>query len=153
MGSSRITLRGNNSLTGNNQPLIVVDGIPVSNFTGSDNNDFNNPNPDYGNGLADINPEDIENVSVLKGPTAAALYGSRAGNGVILITTKSGSGQTGLGINFSSSVGIETIFTGPDMQSEFGQGLNGIFDPLGTASWGPRIEGQSLPNGMAKTVL
>lgn len=145
MGSSRITLRGNNSLTGNNQPLIVVDGIPVSNFTGSDNNDFNNPNPDYGNGLADINPEDIENVSVLKGPTAAALYGSRAGNGVILITTKSGSGQTGLGINFSSSVGIETIFTGPDMQSEFGQGLNGIFDPLGTASWGPRIEGQSLP--------
>jgi TonB-linked SusC/RagA family outer membrane protein len=144
MGSSRITLRGNNSLTGNNQPLIVVDGIPVSNFTGSDNNDFNNPNPDYGNGLADINPEDIENVSVLKGPSAAALYGSRAGNGVILITTKSGTAQTGLGINFSSSVGIETIFTGPDMQNEFGQGLNGVFDPIGGASWGPRIEGQSL---------
>jgi TonB-linked SusC/RagA family outer membrane protein len=144
MGSSRITLRGNNSLTGSNQPLIVVDGIPVSNFTGADNNDFNNPNPDYGNGLADINPEDIDNVSVLKGPTAAALYGSRAGNGVILITTKSGSGQTGLGINFSSSVGIETIFTGPNMQNTFGQGTNGIFDPIGNASWGPRIEGQSL---------
>ncbi|MEJ7560628.1 MAG: SusC/RagA family TonB-linked outer membrane protein [Pedobacter sp.] len=151
MGSSRITLRGNNSLTGNNQPLVVVDGVPVSNFTGADNNDFNNPNPDYGNGLADINPEDIENVSVLKGPTAAALYGSRAGNGVILITTKSGTAQAGLGINFSTSVGIETIFTGPDMQNEFGQGSNGVFAALDGTSWGPRIEGQSLPkwNGVS----
>ncbi|RZM21743.1 MAG: SusC/RagA family TonB-linked outer membrane protein, partial [Pedobacter sp.] len=145
MGSSRITLRGNNSLTGNNQPLIVVDGIPVSNFTGADNNDFNNPNPDYGNGLADINSEDIENISVLKGPSAAALYGSRAGNGVILITTKSGTAQRGLGINVSSSVGIETIFTGPEMQNAFGQGANGSFDPRSNTSWGPRIEGQSLP--------
>ena len=144
MGSSRITLRGNNSLTGTNQPLIVVDGIPVNNFTGSDNNDFNNPNPDYGNGLADINPQDIENISVLKGPSAAALYGSRAGNGVILITTKSGRVQSGLGINVSSSVGIETIFTGPEMQNSFGQGVDGNFAPLSNLSWGPRIEGQNL---------
>ncbi|WP_256007116.1 SusC/RagA family TonB-linked outer membrane protein [Pedobacter deserti] len=147
MGSSRITLRGNNSLSklpGSNQPLIVVDGVPVSNFTGSDNNDFYNPAPDYGNGLADINAEDIENISVLKGPSAAALYGSRAGNGAILITTKSGRAQSGLGINVSSSVGIERIFTGPDLQDAFGQGANGVFDALSNISWGPKIEGQNL---------
>ena len=87
-GSSKIQLRGNNSVTGLNQPLIVVDGVPMDNFTGADNNDYWNPSADMGNGLSDINPEDIESMSVLKGASAAALYGSRAGNGVILITTK-----------------------------------------------------------------
>ena len=86
-GSSKIQLRGNNSITGLNQPLIVVDGVPMDNFTGASNNDFWNPSADMGNGLGDINPEDIESMSVLKGASAAALYGSRAGNGVILITT------------------------------------------------------------------
>ena len=144
--SSRITLRGNNSLRNNaNQPLIVVDGIPMDNFTGTNNNDFNNPGIDMGNGLADINPEDIESMSVLKGPSAAALYGSRAGNGAILITTKSGKAQNGLGITISSSVGIETPFTNPNRQSSFAQGTQGTFDALSTESWGPRIEGQSLP--------
>lgn len=87
-GSSKIILRGFNSLTGDNQPLIVVDGVPMSNFIGSTNNDFWNAEPDMGNGLSDLNPEDIENVTVLKGGAASALYGSRAGNGVIMITTK-----------------------------------------------------------------
>ncbi len=87
-GSSKIILRGFNSLTNDNQPLIVVDGVPMSNFAGSKNNDFWNAEPDMGNGLSDLNSEDIENITVLKGGAASALYGSRAGNGVIMITTK-----------------------------------------------------------------
>ncbi|MCX2451074.1 SusC/RagA family TonB-linked outer membrane protein [Pedobacter sp. PLR] len=141
-GSSKITLRGNNSLTGNNQPLIVVDGVPMDNFTGAANNDFSNPGLDMGNGLSDINPEDIESMSVLKGPSASALYGSRAGNGVILITTKSGKLQNGLGITVTSSVGIESILASPDLQNTYGQGANGLFNKELNTSWGPKIEGQ-----------
>lgn len=143
-GSSKIVLRGNNSLTGDNQPLIVVDGIPLDNFTGASNNDYWNPSADRGNGMGDINPDDIESMSVLKGASAAALYGSRAGNGVILITTKTGKAQKGLGITYSNTVGLETIFTTPDTQSEYGQGLNGIFNNIDTRSWGPAITGQSV---------
>ncbi|WP_462317647.1 carboxypeptidase-like regulatory domain-containing protein, partial [Marinilabilia sp.] len=142
--SSKIVLRGNSSLTGDNQPLIVVDGIPVDNFTGAENNDYWNPSLDMGNGLGDINPEDIESMSVLKGASAAALYGSRAGNGVILITTKSGKEQKGVGITVSASLGIESIFTSPDMQMSFGQGSEKIFDNQTASSWGPKIEGQEV---------
>lgn len=143
-GSSKIVLRGNNSLTGSNQPLVVVDGVPVDNFTGATNNDFWNPTLDMGNGMSDINPEDIESLSVLKGPSAAALYGSRAGNGVILITTKSGKKQNGLGITVNSSVGLENVFTNPKMQNSFGQGENNIYNKESNLSWGPKIEGQSV---------
>ena len=94
-GSSKIVLRGNNSLTGSNQPLIVVDGTPMDNFTGGVDDVWGNSGADMGNGLSDINPEDIESMTVLKGASAAALYGSRAGNGVILITTKSGKKNEG----------------------------------------------------------
>lgn len=139
-GSSKIVLRGYSSLTGDNQPLIVVDGIPIDNFTGASNNDYWNPSTDMGNGLGDINPEDIESMSVLKGASAAALYGSRAGNGVILITTKSGRKRDGLGITVSSSVGVESIFTNPNMQNLFGQGSNGVFDDRSNSSWGPERE-------------
>lgn len=145
-GSSKIVLRGNNSLTGSNQPLIVVDGVPVDNFTGATNNDFYNPSNDMGNGLSDINPEDIESMTVLKGGSAAALYGSRAGNGVILITTKSGRAQKGLGINVNSSFGVESIFMKPEMQDSFGQGENGTFNQRSRRSWGPKIEGQNVVN-------
>ncbi len=151
-GSSKIVLRGYSSLTGDNQPLIVVDGIPIDNFTGASNNDYWNPSPDMGNGLGDINPEDIESMSVLKGASAAALYGSRAGNGVILITTKSGKKRPGLGITVSSSVGIESIFTNPKMQSEFGQGSQGVYDNRSGASWGPKITGQSVERWDGKSV-
>lgn len=153
-GSSRITLRGNNSLNTKNVPqaLIVVDGVPMDNFTGASNNDFNNPSLDMGNGMADISAEDIESMSVLKGPAAAALYGSRAGNGVILITTKSGRAQKGLGITVSSSMGVESILANPEMQSAFGQGELGIYDPLKTGSWGPKIEGQSVKKWDGSTV-
>lgn len=142
-GSSKIQLRGSNSLTGLNQPLIVVDGVPMDNFTGASNNDYWNPSADMGNGLSDINPDDIESMSVLKGASAAALYGSRAGNGVILITTKKGSKNKGLGVTVSSSVGIESPFMIPEMQKQFGQGSNGIYDKDTGASWGPKIEGQN----------
>jgi TonB-linked SusC/RagA family outer membrane protein len=145
-GSSKITLRGNNSLTGNNQPLIVIDGVPVNNFTGATNNDYYNPSIDYGNGLSDINPEDIASVSVLKGPSAAALYGSRAGNGVILITTKSGRIQKGLGISVSSTFGVESVFMRPKMQNDFGQGDQNTFDPTDGSSWGPKVTGQTVTN-------
>lgn len=145
-GSSKINLRGNNSLTGSNQPLIVVDGVPISNFIGATNNDFFNPGLDMGNGLADINAADIESISVLKGGAAAALYGNRAGGGVILITTKTGRKQNGLGIQVSSTVGVESIFTHPDRQTSFGQGSNGAYDPVGGGSWGPKITGQTVTN-------
>ncbi|ANH82964.1 SusC/RagA family protein [Niabella ginsenosidivorans] len=144
-GSSQIVLRGNNSLTGLSQPLIVIDGIPMSNAIGrvNGNNDFWNPTLDMGNGLSDINADDIESISVLKGPAAAGLYGSLGGNGVILITTKSGKKQQGLGITVSSSVGFSSIFTNPEIQSAYGQGSNGLFNATSDLSWGPKIEGQS----------
>lgn len=142
-GSSKILLRGSSSLTGTNQPLIVVDGTPLENFTGADNNDFWNPSTDMGNGLSDINAEDIESMSVLKGASAAALYGSRAGNGVILITTKKGAKKQGLGITVSSSVSIEDVFMKPDRQNVFGQGSGGAFDAQSGENWGPKIEGQT----------
>lgn len=141
--SSKIVLRGNNSLTGLNQPLIVVDGVPIDDFVGASNNDFWNPSADMGNGLQDINPEDVESMTVLKGASAAALYGSRAGNGVILITTKKGRENPGLGITITGSVAATTVFTAPDMQMKYGQGSLGIYDPESGASWGPEITGQS----------
>lgn len=145
-GSSKMVLRGYNSLTGSNQPLIVVDGVPMDNFTGASNNDYWNPSLDMGNGIADINPDDIENISVLKGPSAAALYGSRAGNGVVMITTKSGKKQKGLGITVSSAIGFESIFTSPKMQSDFGQGSDNVYNQTSTLSWGPKIAGQQVTN-------
>lgn len=143
-GSSKLVLRGYNSLGGDNQPLIVVDGIPMENFSGADNNDFWNSSPDYGNGLGDINPDDIASISVLKGQSAAALYGARGGNGVIMITTKSGRKQPGLGLSVFTTLGVEDMFMRPDIQSSFGQGDNGIFKADDNTSWGPKIEGQSV---------
>ena len=145
-GSSKIVLRGFNSLTGDNQPLIVVDGIPMNNFTGQSNTDYWNPSLDMGNGLSDLNSEDIASISVLKGPSAAALYGTRAGNGVILITTKTGRAQKGVGLTISSSVGFERPFMSPQIQSAFGQGSDNGFDVTSGASWGPKITGQQVKN-------
>lgn len=145
-GSSKILLRGSNSLTGSNQPLIVVDGVPIDNFTGAADNGYWNRSLDMGNGIADINPDDIETLSVLKGPSAAALYGSRAGNGVILITTKTGRAQDGLGITVSSSYGMSNIFTNPEVQNSFGQGDAGVYNAALTTSWGPKATGQMVTN-------
>ena len=135
-------LRGNNSLTGLNQPLIVIDGTPMDNFIGASNNDFWNPSADMGNGLQDINPEDVESMSVLKGASAAALYGSRAGNGVILITTKKGKKNEGIGITVSQTVSATTTFMRPDYQTSYGQGTLGRYNGTSGSSWGALIEGQ-----------
>lgn len=142
--SSKIILRGFNSITGDNQPLIVVDGVPMDNFSGASNNDFWNPSADMGSGLGDLNPEDIESMSVLKGGAASALYGSRASNGVILITTKSGKAKDGVGISYSTITGIENLFMTPKLQSDFSQGAGGVYGRLSTSSWGEKISGQEV---------
>jgi len=142
--SSKIVLRGFTSLTGDNQPLIVVDGVPMENFAGASNNDFWNPSADMGNGLGDLNPEDIESMSVLKGGAASALYGSRALNGVILITTKSGKSGTGAGISYSATVGLENLFITPKLQRDFSQGTDGAFNAANGNSWGEKITGQTV---------
>ncbi|MDR2466967.1 MAG: SusC/RagA family TonB-linked outer membrane protein [Prevotellaceae bacterium] len=143
-GSSKIILRGQNSLTGDNQPLIVIDGVPIDNTASGNTDVWGASGMDMGNGLQDINPDDIESLTVLKGASAAALYGSRAGNGVILITTKSGKSQQGLGITVSSGISVENIFVKPKLQSSFGQGADGIYNPVSVSSWGPEIAGQTV---------
>ena len=126
-GSVRATLRGEGSLSyDNNSALFVVDGVPIySDMTSSSSGSvaFNTDAPiDYGNGASDLNPEDIESISVLKGPSATALYGSRAANGAIIITTKSGRRDKGIGITFSSSVTFEQAGFWPDFQTQYGAG-------------------------------
>lgn len=152
MGSSRIIIRGETSISGENQPLFIIDGIPVDNSqlnTGGNSRDFKNA-------IADLNPEDIESMSVLKGPNAAALYGSRAAHGVVIVKTKSGKGKKGLGIDIHSSTQFTTILSLPDFQNAYGQGANGKFsyvDGKGGGindgvdeSWGPRLDaGLMLP--------
>lgn len=140
MGSARITVRGDNSLNyGNNQVLVVVDGVPVNSGgeqTSGGNTYSNNDAPvDFGNGLSDLNPDDIESVSVLKGAAAAALYGSRAGNGVLMITTKRASKKKGLGIALSSTTTIERVMRWPDFQTEYGGG--GDMGEKPYSFWGP----------------
>lgn len=143
-GSSKIILRGFNSLTGDNQPLIVVDGMPMSNFVGQDNPDYWNPSLDMGNGLSDLNPEDIADITVLKGGAASALYGSRAGNGVIEITTKQGRETQGAGITYSNTLNLVTMMDHPRLQNNFSQGTSGIFAKESEQSWGEEITGQSV---------
>ena len=152
--TSLITIRGEGSLIpGNNSPLFVVDGIPISNRTIS-NRSEGNLETDYGNGAQDINPDDVESISILKGPNATALYGSRGLNGVVLITTKSGSGQQGLGVNFTQNVTFEEALRIPRYQNQYGQGAGGEFefgDGFGGGtndnideSWGPALNGQMI---------
>lgn len=152
-GSTKIVLRGNNSLTGNNQPLIVIDGVPMDNFTGGVDDPYGNNNgSDMGSGLADINQEDIESMSVLKGASAAALYGTRAGNGVILITTKSGQTREGLGITVNTGISIDNPFIKPKLQNRFSQGANGRYDNTSTLSWGEAISGQTVKDWKGQDV-
>ena len=121
--SSRISVRGNSSLSGDQQPLIVVDGVPVSNDT-QRTGDNTYRGVDFGSGLNDINPEDIESISVLKGGSAA-LYGMRAGNGVILITTKTGKRSGGIEVSYDGSVTFDRVANIPKLQNSYGQGYDG----------------------------
>ena len=166
-GSISITVRGLNSLTGTTQPLIVLDGVPIHN--GDENNsDYWGNQRVQQNGLADINTEDIENLSILKGASATALYGSEGANGVVLITTKSGKGNKGIGVDFSASVVGDFVAFMPQYQTTYGKGLvvenraaNGddpdgfttIADKQGvqqaavrnnTQYWGPRYDGRQV---------
>ena len=139
IGSSvNMIIRGATSLNNDNQPLFVIDGVPVAN---SLNNFYKGA--DLGNPISDLNPNDIENVSVLKGPSAAALYGSRAGNGVVLITTKSGSGlKKGIGVDFSTAVTWDVPYKYIEYQTKFGPGKAGVhvFEEGENENWGPRLD-------------
>lgn len=154
-GSSRVIIRGNTSLQGNNQPLYVIDGIPM------DNTNFGQAGvwggTDRGDGMASINPDDIESMTVLKGASAAALYGARAANGVINIVTKRGTARKGIGIEFNSNYVFERINNQTDLQREFGSGRLQGDDQIsavpqrpmtarqgydwGTQAWGERLDG------------
>ena len=147
VGSSRIVIRGETSIAGENQPLFIVDGIPV------ENSQLNarSSGRDFKNAIADLNPEDIKTLTVLKGPNAAALYGARAAHGAIVITTKGGDKrQKGIGITLHSSTQVSFVATLPEFQNLFGQGAGGRFsyvDGKGAGvndgvdeSWGPRLD-------------
>lgn len=158
-GSSKVLLRGVSSLSGNNQPLFVIDGVPIEGA------DFNSSDTarggagyDYGNLINDISPDDIASISVLKGASASALYGSRANNGVVMITTKKGNtgGKEGYGVSFSSTVGFEKVNKLPKLQRLYGGGagsfqkvtINGVeyLYPRNNVdeSWGPKYDGQQV---------
>lgn len=143
-GSTRVILRGSTELTGNNQPLYVIDGVPM------DNTNFDSSDQwggyDLGDGISSINPDDIENISVLKGPAASALYGSRASHGVILITTKKADAKKDFSVELNSTTTIEKQLTKwDDVQYEFGQGADGKISLTddrfsSNRNWGPRID-------------
>lgn len=150
-GSSRIVIRGNGSLSGNNQPLYVINGMPMDNSIpgGGTSSDGGTMNVDRGDGIGGINPDDIESISVLKGGPAAALYGARASNGVILITTKKGRAQKGIGVEINSNTTMEDISVIPDWQYEYGQGVDGRkpanvteAKSTGRLSYGAKMDGQ-----------
>jgi len=151
-GSSRVIIRGNTSLTGNNQPLYIIDGIPMGNDNQGSAGMWGGS--DGGDGVSSINPDDVASVSVLKGGAAAALYGSRASNGVIIITTKKGKQEDGFGIEFSSSMTVDQVNPNiQDFQRVYGQGINGekpstkeiAFDNP-NSSWGAKLDGSSVVN-------
>ena len=163
-GSTSVTIRGNSSLTQDNQPLFVVDGVPISNQGHSDGGLWTGTtgNIDYGDGVGDLNPNEIESVSVLKGPNASALYGSRGSNGVILITTKSGTRKKGIGVEVNSNVSWDVINLVPTFQNKYATGYEetNIYPdytleiPVGSGkfyenmptwhgdSWGPPLDGR-----------
>lgn len=136
-GDPRIIIRGNRSIQNNNEPLIVVDGIPVGSS---------------GGGLSSINPDDVESMNILKGPAASALYGSSANNGVIVVTTKTGKkGEPRIEINSVSNFDMPYLY--PEFQNEYAQGASGIYSSTASySSWGPKMNGQSVQNFHGETV-
>ncbi len=121
-GSSKILIRGNSTLSKNNQPIYVIDGVILDNGVKNGDADWSQSDTDWGNELKNLNPDDFESVSVLKGAAATALYGSRGLNGAVVITTKSGKGKKGLGVTFSQTLGIDHVYGGPSFQNERGEG-------------------------------
>lgn len=146
LSSTRVVIRGNNSLTGNNQPLYVVDGVPIMNEMGLTGD------IDYGNAASNINPDDVENIEILKGANASALYGSDAANGVVLITTKKATRKKGLGVSYSTNYQISQLTEYPDYQNVYGAGsgyrLNAGYNYSGYTSNG-KVYDSTLPWGIA----
>lgn len=155
--SANITIRGENSLSGDNQALFVVNGMPITNGLFSPGDGLNGSTTiDFGNAAQIINPDDIAEVSVLKGPAAAALYGTRAANGVILITTKDGTGKEGWGVSLNSTTTLSNILRLPDYQQDYGVGGYGRYSYNGGSTytgdyydafgenWGPALDGTSI---------
>ncbi|GAB6010668.1 SusC/RagA family TonB-linked outer membrane protein [Viscerimonas tarda] len=141
LASTRIVIRGNNSISGYNQPLVVIDGIPIVNDPGmsGEGDDY-----DYGNAANRINPDEIENIEVLKGANASALYGSEAANGVLLITTKKASRKSGMGISYNYNMMFGTLYNYPTYQNIYGAGQNGRFERDNN---GKNIYGMTPSNG------
>lgn len=157
---SNVVIRGQSSISGNNQPLYIIDGVPMENYQQPINTSANDENV-YGGGPSEISPDNIKEISVLKGPNAAALYGSRAANGVILITTKDGSGSKGIGITYNATAMFERPLVEPNLQNTYGggtgyrtfyvDGRNGV-DGNGNngtygvdESWGEPMDGRLRP--------
>ncbi|MCY4161827.1 MAG: SusC/RagA family TonB-linked outer membrane protein [Flavobacteriaceae bacterium] len=147
--SNRVLIRGSSSLTGSDQPLFVIDGFIVNSEPG-DNRATQDGGLDFGDPLSTINPDDIESVTVLKGPGATALYGSLGTNGVIVIETKKGREGKDLAIQISSSILWEQPYIFPKFQNEFGRGAQGVFTPLNTLSFGPQYDGRSITNWLGE---
>jgi TonB-linked SusC/RagA family outer membrane protein len=160
-GSARVTIRGERSLNINaNQPLFVIDGMPINNnVVGASGR--SNQEADYGNGAGFINPDDVESMTVLKGPSASALYGSRAANGVVVITTKSGKNAKGIGVSINSNSTFEQVLKLPNYQNMYGQGLNGQFGFVNGSggglrdgvdeNWGPLLDGRLIAQASSPT--
>ena len=153
-GASKIILRGNKSILGSSTPLIVVDGVPMTNSTRNQLDMNSGANLTYASSaegsdpLSMINPDDIESINVLKGANAAALYGSAAANGVVMITTKKGK-EGKLAINFSSNLTFDTPLLTPNIQNIYGASvtsLSGIGDQLSVDSWGNKVASRSADN-------
>lgn len=141
-GSTRIVMRGLNSLGGSNQPLWVVDGIPINDDSRGDVDQYGGS--DYSGAASQINPEDIESISVLKGANAAALYGSRAQNGAIIVTTKSGQYNQPLTFEYNGNLDFASPYSSYEYQDVYGQGSGGNFNMRSQGSWGPKMEGQMI---------
>ena len=145
LSSTRVVIRGNNSLTGNNQPLYVIDGVPILNQMGTSGD------LDYGNAANNINPDDIESMEVLKGANASALYGSDAANGVILITTKKGSQKGGLGVSYAYNMTFSNLYQYPTLQNIYGAGIDNRWysgNNVYGASGGGTVYNPELPYGI-----
>lgn len=154
--STKVIIRGLNTITGNTGPLYVVDGSPINNTasgTGNDGVGTSTRSYDAGNGISDLDPNNIESMTVLKGAAASALYGSRAGGGVIIITTKKGKANSGIKVDMLASTEFSEVARVPHLQNEFGQGWNGLgFSGANSysnenGSWGPAFNGEVRPWG------
>ena len=150
-GSSRVVIRGNGSFNSNQQPLYVINGLPINSSNMGAGTSTTGLNIDRGDAISSINPDDIESITVLKSGAAAALYGSQAANGVILITTKTGRAQQGIGVEFNSNFVIGTPATYPNFQTEYGSGNDGVKPATqaaalsaGRLSYGAKVDGSPV---------